>query len=249
MSTAATDKPVIVYPECDGKPMADNTRQFRYIVAIQGGLDAQFADRPDVFVAGDNLWYPVEGHPEICTAPDVYVAFGRPKGDRGSYKQWEEGNIPPQVVFEVMSPNNTTAEMGRKLEFYRKYGVEEYYIYDPDRGTLRGYLRRGDQLADIPVMQGHVSPRLGVRFELIDGELQLYGPGSQRFRTFVELAADLDRERERREQAERLAEQERRQRQEVERQAAQAQQQAEQERQRAERLAALLREHGIDPPA
>src|SRR5205085_1187325 len=173
--TSAAPEPEIVYPDSDGQPMADNTRQFEAIVMIQGGLDALFRNDPDVFVAGDNLWYPVEGHPEICTAPDVYVAFGRPKGDRGSYKQWEEDNVPPQVVFEVMSPNNTAPEMQRKLEFYRKYGIEEYYIYDPDRGTLRGYLRRGDQLADIQVMQGHISPRLGVRFELIDGELQLYG--------------------------------------------------------------------------
>lgn len=45
----------IVYPESDGKPMADNTRQFRYIVTIQGGIAALFADRPDVFVAGDLL--------------------------------------------------------------------------------------------------------------------------------------------------------------------------------------------------
>ncbi len=50
----------IIYPDSDGKPMADNTRQFRYIVTIQGGIAALFADNPNVFVAGDLLWYPVE---------------------------------------------------------------------------------------------------------------------------------------------------------------------------------------------
>src|SRR5262245_51668604 len=59
----------VVYPESDGKPLADNTKQFRYIVMIEGGIDALFRDDPNVFVAGDLLWYPVEGHPEICTAP------------------------------------------------------------------------------------------------------------------------------------------------------------------------------------
>lgn len=39
-------KPMI-YPESDGKPMADNTRPFDAIVMIQGGLAAWFADRPD----------------------------------------------------------------------------------------------------------------------------------------------------------------------------------------------------------
>jgi hypothetical protein len=75
----------IEYPESDGKPMADNTKQFPWIVTIEGGLDAQYRDDPNVFVAGDLLWYPVEGRPVIRAAPDVMVAFGRPKGDRGSY--------------------------------------------------------------------------------------------------------------------------------------------------------------------
>src|SRR5437868_15361210 len=108
-----------VYPDCDGQPIADTTRQFRYITTIHGGLEALFRDDPNVFVAGDNLWYPVEGDNTIRTAPDVYVAFGRPKGHRGSYRQWEEGGIAPQVVFEILSPGNRPAEMTRKFEFYQ----------------------------------------------------------------------------------------------------------------------------------
>ncbi|MFP4414576.1 MAG: Uma2 family endonuclease, partial [Coleofasciculus sp.] len=87
----------IIYPESDGQPLADNTIQFRLIVTIQGGIDALFLENPNVFVAGDLFWYPVEGEPWIRQAPDVMVVIGRPKGDRRSYKQWEEDNIPPQV--------------------------------------------------------------------------------------------------------------------------------------------------------
>ena len=117
----------IIYPDSDGKPMADNTRQFRYIVMIQGGVAALFADNPNVFVAGDLLWYPVEGNNKLRTAPDTMVVFGRPPGDRGSYMQWREDGLAPQVVFEVLSPGNTPAEMKRKRLFYERYGVEEYY--------------------------------------------------------------------------------------------------------------------------
>ena len=74
----------VIYPDSDGEPMAENTIQYQYIVTIQVGLDAMFANDPDVFVAADLFWYPVEGRPDIKTAPDVMVAFGRPKGDRGS---------------------------------------------------------------------------------------------------------------------------------------------------------------------
>src|SRR3712207_7120329 len=108
----------IVYPESDGKPMAENTLQFEWITTIQGGVDALFRDDPNVFVAGDLLWYPVEGDNVTRTAPDTMVAFGRPKGYRGSYRQWVEGGIAPQVVFEILSPGNRAGEMERKFQFY-----------------------------------------------------------------------------------------------------------------------------------
>jgi Uma2 family endonuclease len=223
----------IVYPESDGRPMADNTLQFRRIVTIEGGLEVEFADDPNVFVAGDLLWYPVEGHPEISTAPDVIVAFGRPKGDRRSYLQWREGNIPPQVVFEVLSETNTVPEMSRKLTFYQRYGVEEYYLFDPDRHELTGWRRVGERLEEIPEIDGWVSPRLGIRFDLSSGELQIFGRDGRRFLSYPELAAQ-------RKQQQREVE---RHRQEVER----AQQQAAEAAQKAERLAAQLRALGVEP--
>ncbi len=94
----------IVYPESDGQPMADNTKQFRWIVTIEGGLEAQFQNDPNVFVAGDLLWYPVEGRPTIRVAPDAMVVFGRPKGDRGSYMQWREGGIAPRWCLRCCRP-------------------------------------------------------------------------------------------------------------------------------------------------
>lgn len=237
----------IDYPTSDGKPMADNTKQFRWIVTIQGGLDALFADDPNIFVAGDLLWYPVQGHRDICCAPDAMVVFGRPKGDRGSYKQWEEDNIAPQVVFEVLSPNNTVIEMHKKWQFYADHGVEEYYLYDPDHNELSGWQRIDGYLRLIDPIEGWVSPRLGIRFTLQADGLHIIRPDGQEFLSYVELERQREQERQRAEQERQRAEQER-QRAEQERQhAEQERQRAEQEYQRAERLAARLRELGIDP--
>ena len=216
----------VIYPESDGQPMADNTKQFRWIVTIQGGLDALFRDDANVFVAGDLLWYPVEGNNTIRRAPDAMVVFGRPKGDRGSYLQWRENNIAPQVVFEILSPGNRLTEMFNKLKFYERYGVEEFYMYDPDREDLGGWLRSGEELGEIEQIAGWVSPRLGVRFEPHPEGLELYRPDGQKFASYVEL----DRQRE---VAKAKAEQEA--------------QRAERLAQRAERLAAKLRELEIDP--
>ncbi|MFN8488087.1 MAG: Uma2 family endonuclease [Caldilineaceae bacterium] len=255
-------KKTIIYPESDGKPMADNTKQFNYIVSIKTGYDGLYKDDPNVFVAGDLLWYPVEGDNRTRNAPDVMLVFGRPKGHRGSYRQWQEGNLAPQVVFEILSPGNRLTEMAKKRLFYEHFGVEEYYEYDPDRGDLAGWIRQQDRLEPIEEMQGWVSPRTDVRFALDEqGELLLYRPDGRRFETYVELleraeqeAARAEQERTRAEQAQLQAEQERmRAEQEAARaeqervRAEQAQLLAEQERLRAERMAARLRELGIDP--
>jgi len=216
----------LLYPDSDGQPMADNTLQFRWIVLIKENLELLFADRPDVFVAGDLLWYPVEGHPEIRVAPDALVAFGRPKGERGSYQQWKEDNIAPQVVFEILSPGNRLKEMLKKQEFYNDYGVEEYYLYDPDRNDLHGLLRTEEGLRAIEEIQNWTSPRLGIRFVLTGTTLEMYRPDGRPFLSFLELEQRAEREYQRAEQE---------------------YQRAEQERQRAERLAAKLRALGIDP--
>ncbi|MBW4547638.1 MAG: Uma2 family endonuclease [Symplocastrum torsivum CPER-KK1] len=199
-SVQPSAEPVIVYPDSDGQPMADNTKQFRCITTIQGGLDALFKDNADILVAGDLLWYPVEGDSRIRLAPDVMVVFGRPKGDRGFYQQWREDNIPPQVVFEVLSPGNRLGEMVKKLRFYERYGVEEYYMYDPDNVDLTGWLRSGDELNDIESIVGWVSPRLGIRLEL-SSELEIYRPDGQKFLTYVELERQREQERQQKELA------------------------------------------------
>uniref|UniRef100_A0ACD5GYG8 Uma2 family endonuclease n=1 Tax=Desertifilum tharense IPPAS B-1220 TaxID=1781255 RepID=A0ACD5GYG8_9CYAN len=224
--TSTAEKTEIIYPSSDGQPMVDSTIQYQWIIKIQGGIDALFREDPNVFVAGDLLWYPVEGRPDICQAPDTMVVFGRPKGDRRSYLQWREDNITPQVVFEIRSHSDSQRKLDKKLTFYNRYPVEEYYLYDPEDRELRGWLRTEGLLEVIDPIQGWVSPRLGVRFELGEDGLELYRPDGQRFLSYLELDE---------------------QRQSFAQRAEQEAQRAEQEAQRAERLAAKLRELNIDP--
>ena len=73
-------QPEVIYPDSDGQPVANNTIQFGWIVEIKQNLDWLFADDPNVFVAGDLFWYPVEGRNKIVNAPDVMLVLGRPKG-------------------------------------------------------------------------------------------------------------------------------------------------------------------------
>jgi Uma2 family endonuclease len=279
MSTAELSKSPedVIYPESDGLPMADNSLQFFYIKLISDGLEVLYANRKDVYVIGDMFWYPVKGDNTIRQAPDTMVIFGRPKGHRGSYRQWEEGGIAPQLVFEVLSPGNRPAEMERKFKFYQRYGVEEYYVYDPDHGTLQGYLRQGDELVEQLPMQEWVSPRTGVKFRLVGKELELYRPDGERFRPNVEEClerreacqqaeqerqraeqerqrAEQERQRAEQEKAEkalalRKAEEERAERERVLREAQEQQRQSQAQAEQLARLRARLQELGLDPDA
>jgi Uma2 family endonuclease len=208
------------YPESDGQPMADNTEQYDWMVKIKENLEILFAEEPDVFIASDLLWYPVPSR-QITgpVAPDVMVVLGRPKGRRGSYRQWEEGDLPPQVVFEILSPSNSAQEMANKRVFYDTYGVEEYYLYDPAENRLEIWLRQEGRLRPVSHLKGWSSPRLGIRFALTPETLEIYDPQGRPFLTSVQLAHRVQQEATR----------------------------AEQEHQRAERLAARLRALGIDP--
>jgi Uma2 family endonuclease len=88
MVSQSPTQPEVIYPDSDGQPMANNTKQFRWIVVVQQNLDWLYADEPNVFVAGDLFWYPVQGRNTLVNAPDVMVVFGSSGGDKRPQSQW-----------------------------------------------------------------------------------------------------------------------------------------------------------------
>lgn len=189
----APSQPDTQYPDSDGKPMADNTKQYQWIVRLVENLKCLLQDQT-AFVAGDLLWYPVQakgGKTPSCQAPDAMVVLGCPAGDRGSYKQWEEDDIAPQVVFEIISPSNTATEMVAKQHFYAQHGVLEMYFYDPDSYDFWGLTRDNREAGFNPVLMLNlpwVSPLLQIRFELFEDGLAVFYPNGEPFKTFTELA-------------------------------------------------------------
>lgn len=247
----------IVYPSSDGKPMADNTRQFDDILMLAENLRFLYRDHSDVAVLGNLLWYPKQGDPKIVAAPDVMVVFGRSLHFRPSYKQWEEDHIPPTVVFEIRSESNTDVEMWNKLHFYEEYGVKEYFILDPreEPETIAHYLHGGSALVRQLPLTGPFRSRFlnGLVFAIEEDRIVIRdGKGnrmeagwhervkSEQRATQAELAArqaKLERDLARLDAANaKLAlDQEKRDR--------------ENDRRRADKLAEMLRALGIEPPA
>ena len=90
---------------------------------------------------------------------------------------------------------------------------------DGHRIDLAGWVRHEDRLESIEDTHNWISPRLGIRFNMQEDTLVIYRPDDRPFLSFVEI----DQLRQ------------------------QAQQETQQARQHAEKLAAKLRELGIDP--
>jgi Uma2 family endonuclease len=251
----------IVYPDSDGEPMAENTRQWEWIVLLKENIDELVPD----FVAGDHFWYPIEGHPEVRLAPDVMVCLGRPKGHRGSYMQFREEGVPPTVVIEVLSPGNSVREMTRKGAFYFRHGAREMIVVDPDDETGWAVVKRGEGegavLEDVPSLDDWTSPTLGIRFSRADGKLSVYRPDGAPFLSFEQVSSRLaeahaklgeasERAERESERAERESERAERESERAERESERAEREserAERESERARRLAARLVAMGIDP--
>lgn len=124
-------RPSIDYPESDGEPMAETDVHINALIYLREALRDHFRDDPQVYVAGNLFLYYEEGDIRQVVAPDVFVVKGVSKGDRRTYKLWEEDDKGPQVVFEVTSRRTRKEDLGPKKGTYEMLGVREYFLFDP----------------------------------------------------------------------------------------------------------------------
>lgn len=240
----------IVYPESDGQPMTESDATRDYLIYAVEVLRLYFKSRRNIYVSGNLFVYYEEGNPQAVVSPDVFVVFGVSAGQRRSYQAWKEGGKLPAFVLEITSRTTKRQDEQEKPQLYARLGVEEYFQYDPTADYLQPQLR-GRRLVQgsyqplpletattgIPYIH---SPVLGLDLQLCDppslpGTLSLPLPKALRFydpKTGTRLLSREEVEQEREViQQERDA----------------AQQERDAAQQRADRLAARLRELGIDP--
>jgi Uma2 family endonuclease len=174
-----------IYPERDGKPMAE-TDVHRWLLSdLVFTLDNHFRDQPEVYVSGNLLIYYVEGNSKKRVAPDVFVVCGVSKVQRRIYKLWEEG-VMPQFVIELTSRQTWREDLQEKWRLCEQLGVQEYFIFDPEYDYLDdplvGYRLENGQYASLEAQEQRLrSEVLGL--ELVDtGEtLRLFDPRAGRF--------------------------------------------------------------------
>lgn len=173
----------VFYPDSDGEPMGETDWHVNVILYLRAVLAARYADRPDVYVAGNMLLYYQEGDPTERVEPDVFVVVGGERRMRRVYKLWEEP--PPTVVFEITSRSTEMRDVGVKRGLYETMGVREYFLFDPLgeylRPQLQGYRRgpTGDFVKLEPIADGALaSEELGLELRPVGHELRLVDPAT-----------------------------------------------------------------------
>jgi Uma2 family endonuclease len=103
-----------------------------------------WAERQDWFFAVDMGIYHTTGiNPRVPVVPDGFLSLGveRKKAgkSRKSYVVWEENDTVPILALEVVS-QTPGGEYGTKLEIYRALGILYYVIYNPEFWRRDGHL-------------------------------------------------------------------------------------------------------------
>ena len=153
--------------------------------------------------------------------------------DRASWVVWKEDGRYPDVIVELASPSTIRTDLSVKKQLYEHtFRTSEYFCYDPGDKRLLGWqLTHGVYVELSPNEQGWLwSEELQVWLGTWEGEFQRVRATWLRFYTIDhQLVLTMAEAEARRAEAEA--------------------QRAETERQRAERLAAKLRELGVEPEA
>lgn len=140
-------QPAVIYPEGDGKPMAETGPHVLLIALALVSLRYWFRSREEAYVGANMFLYYVEGRPDRCVAPDLFVVRGVSSQQRRSFKLWEEKQAP-QVVIEFTSAKTHKEDVEKKRSIYAQIGVSEYFLFDPYGRDidplLQGY-RLGDR--------------------------------------------------------------------------------------------------------
>jgi Uma2 family endonuclease len=185
----------IYYPESDGKPMAEtdvHRDQMNYLIE---SLKLFFSNRKIVYISGNIMFYYEEGNPHKSFSPDVMICFGISQEDRRTYKLWEEKQFP-QVVFEISSRATWGEDLNKKWFLYQKFGVKEYYIFDPEYDYLPepliAYRLKKGELKQVKVKNGRIFSE-ELELEIVDTRkgLRLFDPRTKEFLKTLEEERNL----------------------------------------------------------
>ncbi|BAY62694.1 hypothetical protein NIES22_27690 [Calothrix brevissima NIES-22] len=221
----------VIFPKgdlySDEPPLETDLHRLQMTLLIQC-LELLWRNRNDFYASGNiTIYYsPRQRKSEDFRGPDFFVVLGTERKPRKSWVLWEEDGKYPNVIIELLSDSTALTDKGLKKQIYQDtFRTPEYFWFDPQNLEFAGFVLVGGKYQAIAANpQGWLwSQQLELYLGIEQEKLRFFTAEGQLVVTPQELA----------EQEEQRAEQEK--------------QRAEQEKQKSDRLAAKLRELGIDP--
>ncbi len=245
--------PPVVFPPGDlysDEPPLETYLHLRQIILLLTCLEWWWKDgggpvlRNDFFAAGNLTVYysPHQRKSQDFRGPDFFVVLGTEWKPRKSWVVWEEDGKYPNLIIELLSDSTAKTDRGLKKQIYQDtFRTPEYFWFDPDSLEFQGFeLMRGAYEPLQPDTSGWLwSHQLQLFLGVQDNQLRFFTPERQLVPTPSESAKLEKQQAELAQQQAELAQQ----------QTETAQQQAEAAQQQSSKLAAKLRELGVDPEA
>ncbi|MBD0336614.1 MAG: Uma2 family endonuclease [Cyanobacteria bacterium Co-bin13] len=178
-------------------------------------------DRQDFYASGNLTVYysPRQRKSEDFRGPDFFVVLGTEKRPRKSWVVWEEEGRYPNVIVELLSESTADTDRGLKKQIYQDtFRTPDYFWFDPNTLEFQGFHLVDGAYQDLSANE---------QGWLWSHQLQLFlGVYGEKLRFFTAEGQLVPTPEE---------------------SAAAEQQRANAEQQRADKLAAKLRELGVDP--
>jgi len=212
----------------DGIPMESQRHKMQMDLLLDT-LQFWLDQREDGYISGNMFVYfsTRQIRNQDFRGPDFFAVVGVPKKERKSWVVWEEGQAP-NVVIELLSDSTRNEDKTRKKEIYQnQLRVPEYFWYDPfNPEDWAGFYLKGGEYEPLERDRNnrYLSHELGLALVEWFGTYKDVETVWLRWETLEGELLPTERE---------LSQQ--------------AQQEAQQAQQKNEKLAAKLRELGIDP--
>ena len=237
--------PEVTCPPTDlwsDEPPLESDLHLQQITILIGCLERLWQQRTNYYASGNlTIYYNEEQlkKRDFC-GPDFFVVLDTEKRPRKSWVVWGEQGKYPNVIVEILSDSTANIDRTKKKILYQNtFRTPNYFWFDPNTLEWQGFrLIEGQYQAISANEQGYLwSEELGLYLGIFDRKLRYFTVDGQLVPTPQE--AELE-QRQAKEQIFLEKEQERK-----------AKEQAILEKEQAilekERLAAKLRELGIDP--
>jgi len=251
--------PEVTCPPTDlwsDEPPLESDLHLQQIIILLSCLELLWQERNDYYASGNlTIYYNEEQlkKRDFC-GPDFFVVLDTEKRPRKSWVVWGEQGKYPNVIIEILSDSTANIDRTKKKILYQNtFRTPNYFWFDPNTLELQGFrLIEGQYQAIAANEQGYLwSEQLGLYLGIFDRKLRYFTVDGQLVPTPQEAELEqrqakerilLEKERILLEKEQALLEKER-----ILLEKEQALLEKEQERQAKEKLAAKLRELGINP--